>query len=98
MCLSTVALYSTMIITILLDVYLGPPLEPELEDVVVPAALDDLVAGVVADVVDLVRLEQVVRGHLVAVDQETLENETVRELLNHNPVKFLVVLSSGHHC
>ena len=79
MCLSTVALYSTMIITILLDVYLGPPLEPELEDVVVPAALDDLVAGVVADVVDLVRLEQVVRGHLVAVDQETLEIETVRQ-------------------
>ena len=79
MCLSAVALNSTMIITILLDVYLGPPLEPELEDVVVPAALDDLVAGVVADVVDLVRLEQVVRGHLVAVDQETLEYETVRQ-------------------
>ena len=79
MCLSTVALNSTMIITILLDVYLRPPLEPELEDVVVPAALDDLVAGVVADVVDLVRLEQVVRGHLVAVDQETLEYETVRQ-------------------
>ena len=98
MCLSTVALNSTMIITILLDVYLGPPLEPELEDVVVPAALDDLVAGVVADVVDLVRLEQVVRGHLVAVDQETLENETVRELLNQNLVMFFVVLSSGHHC
>ena len=78
MYLSAVALYNNMIITILLDVYLGPPLEPELEDVVVPAALDDLVAGVVADVVDLVRLEQVVRGHLVAVDQETLENETVR--------------------
>ena len=52
--------------------HLGPPLEPELEDVVVPAALDDLVAGVVLHVVDLVRLEQVVRGHLVAVDQESL--------------------------
>ena len=48
------------------------PLEPELEDVVVPAALDDLVTGVVADVVVLVPLKQVVRGHLVAADQQAL--------------------------
>ena len=48
------------------------PLEPELEDVVVPAALNDLVAGVVADVVVLVPLEQVVCRHLVAADQEAL--------------------------
>ena len=52
--------------------YPGPPLEPELEDVVVASALDDLVAGVVADVVVLVALEQVVRAHLVAADQQAL--------------------------
>ena len=48
------------------------PLEPELEYVVVPPALDDFVPGVVADVVVLVPLKQVVRGHLVAADQQAL--------------------------
>lgn len=43
------------------------PHEPKLEDVVVSAALDDFVAGVVADVVLLVLLKQVVGAHLVAV-------------------------------
>ncbi len=52
--------------------YLGPPLQPELEDVIVPAALDDLIAGVVADVVVFVALEQVVGRHLVAADQQAL--------------------------
>ena len=51
---------------------LGPPHQPELEDVVVAAALDDLVAGVIGDVVVLVPLEQVVGRHLVAADQEAL--------------------------
>ena len=50
----------------------GAPLQPELEDVVVSSALDDLVAGVVAAVVALVRLEEVVGGHLVAADEEAL--------------------------
>jgi len=54
--------------------HLGSPLEPELEDVVVPAALDDLVAGVVADIIDLVSLEEVVGRHLVAVDQQALKS------------------------
>ena len=36
------------------------------------SALDDLVAGVVAAVVALVRLEEVVGGHLVAADEEAL--------------------------
>jgi hypothetical protein len=40
----------------------------------VPAALDDLVAGVVADIIDLVSLEEVVGRHLVAVDQQALKN------------------------
>ena len=50
-----------------------PPLQPEFEDVVVPAALDDLVARVVGDIVVLVPLEQVVGRHLVAADQEALQ-------------------------
>ena len=45
---------------------LGAPHEPELEDVVVAAALDHFVARVEADVVLLVLLEQVVGAHLVA--------------------------------
>ncbi len=57
------------IIVIVYTIDLGPPLQPELKDVVVPPALDDLVAGVVAHVVQLVLLEQVVRGHLVAADE-----------------------------
>ena len=44
----------------------GAPHEPQFEDVVVSAALDDLVARVVADVVLFVLLEQVVGAHLVA--------------------------------
>jgi len=47
-------------------------LKPEFEDVVVSSALNDFVAGVVAHVVDLVRLEEVVCGHLVAADQQSL--------------------------
>ena len=41
------------------------------------AALDDLVARVVGDVVVLVALEQVVGRHLVAADQEALQSEFV---------------------
>lgn len=52
---------------------LGAPLQPQLEDVVVPAALDHLVPGVVADVVLLVGHEQVLRRHLVAADEEALK-------------------------
>ena len=51
----------------------GAPLQPELEDVVVSPALDDLVASVVTAVVALVRLEEVVGGHLVAADEEALQ-------------------------
>lgn len=51
---------------------LGTPLEPQLENVVVAATLDDLVTGVVADVVQLVRHEQILGGHLVTADQKTV--------------------------
>ena len=51
---------------------LGPPHQPELEDVVVAAALDHLVARVVPHVVVLVLLEQVLRRHRVAVVQQAL--------------------------
>ena len=56
--------------------YPRSPLEPQFEDVVVSAALDDLVAGVVGAVVALVGLEQVVSRHLVAADQEALPAAT----------------------
>jgi len=48
------------------------PLKPKLEDVVVTTTLDHLVPGVVAAVVAFVRLEEIVRRHLVATDQQTL--------------------------
>lgn len=51
---------------------LGPPLEPQLEDVVVPAALDHLVAGVVANVILLVGHEEILRRHLIAADEQAL--------------------------
>ena len=54
----------------------GPPLEPQLEDVVVSAALYDLVPRVVADVVALVRLEEIVGGHLVTTDEKSLHIQT----------------------
>ena len=58
-----------------MSTYPRSPLEPQFEDVVVSAALDDLVAGVVGAVVALVGLEQVVSGHLVAADQEALPGQ-----------------------
>ena len=51
----------------------GSPLEPQFEDVVMSAALDHLVAGVVADVVALVGLEEIVGRHLVTADEQSLE-------------------------
>lgn len=52
--------------------YLRSPQQPAFEDVVVAAALDHFVAGIVADVVVLVLLEQVVSTHLIAVHEEVL--------------------------
>jgi len=49
--------------------YLGAPLQPKLENVVVTPALNDLIASVVPHVVQLVRHKQVFRGHLVTADQ-----------------------------
>lgn len=49
------------------------PLKPQLKDVVVASALDYLITGVVADVVQFVRHEQVLGGHLVAADQQALQ-------------------------
>ena len=55
--------------------YPRSPLEPQFEDVVVSAALNHLVPGVVAAVVALVCLKQVVCRHLVTTDQQTLEKK-----------------------
>lgn len=52
--------------------YLCTPLQPELEYVVVSAALNDFIARVVLDVVQFVRHEQVLRAHLVAAEQQPL--------------------------
>lgn len=58
--------------------HLGLPHEPELEDVDVPAALDGLVAGVISDVVLLIRLEQVASTHGVAARQDSLQTKWER--------------------
>lgn len=52
---------------------LGAPLQPQLEDVIVAAALDHLVAGVVADVVQFVGHEQILGRHLIAAEQQALQ-------------------------
>lgn len=44
----------------------GAPHEPELEHVVVAAALDNLVASVEAHIVLLVLLKQIISAHLIA--------------------------------
>lgn len=67
------------------------PLKPKFENVVVTATLDDLVPGVVAAVVALVRLEEVVGGHLVATDQETLFLEVKRRALKEGAKKLVRV-------
>jgi len=59
--------------------YLCTPLQPELEYVVVSAALNDLIARVVLDVVQLVLHEQVLRAHLVAAKQQPLWLATDRK-------------------
>lgn len=46
---------------------LGSPGQPELEDVIVPPALDHLVPGVIRDIVVLVLLEQVPGLHRVTI-------------------------------
>ena len=52
--------------------HLGPPHEPQLEDVHVASTLQRLVPGVVGEVVLFVLLEQVAGVHLVAVLHQTL--------------------------
>ena len=42
------------------ETYPRTPLEPELEDVIVSATLDDLVSSVVANIIVLILLEQIV--------------------------------------
>ena len=75
------------------------PHEPKLEDVIMAAALDHLIASIVGDVVVFVLLEKVVGAHLVAVDQKTLatESSSERELNDQtmslkNPSNFRAAL------
>lgn len=55
--------------------YLGPPEQPEFENVVMPTALDHFISRVVGDVVVFVLLEQVVGAHAIAVIQQTLSSK-----------------------
>lgn len=52
--------------------YLGAPLQPKLEHVIMTAALYHFVARVVLDVVQFVLHEQILGTHLVAADQQPL--------------------------
>lgn len=58
-----------------LKAHLGPPHEPQLEDVHVAAALQRLVPRVVGQVVVFVLLEEVAGVHLVAVLHQALQGE-----------------------
>lgn len=59
----------------LVAIYLGSPLQPEFEDVVMTSALNHFIPGVVLHVVQLVWHEQILGGHLVAANQQFLENK-----------------------
>lgn len=76
--------------------YLCSPLQPQLEDVVVAAALDHLVTGVVLDVVQLVRHEQILGRHLITADQQTLTTHGQSYILIHGylhtTVSFMYVV------
>lgn len=61
---------------------LGAPLQPQLEDIIVPAALDHLVASVVADVVLLIGHEQILGRHLVAADEQTLQRKYMHSIID----------------
>jgi hypothetical protein len=49
--------------------YLCAPLQPQLEDVVVSAALNNFIPSVVLDVIKFVLHEQIFCAHLVTADQ-----------------------------
>jgi len=48
-------------------------LKPEFEDVIVSTTLDNLVSSVKAHIIDLVSLEKIVSRHLIATNQQTLQ-------------------------
>lgn len=52
-----------------ISIYLCPPRQPDLEDVVAATALDSFVAGIVVCVVLLILLEQVLGTHRVTLLQ-----------------------------
>lgn len=54
---------------------LGSPLEPQLEDIVVTAALDHLVTGIVANVVQFVGHEKILGRHLITAKKQALWRE-----------------------
>ena len=58
--------------------YLGSPLQPEFEDVIMTSALYHFITGVVLHVVQFVRHEQILGGHLVAANQQSLQHEEKR--------------------
>ena len=60
-----------------------------------PAALDHLVAGVIAHVVVLVRLEEVVRRHGVAVVEQTLLLHVEGAALQEHAEQLVRVPSQG---
>jgi hypothetical protein len=51
---------------------MGSPLQPQLEDVIMTAALNHFVPSVIPDIVMLILLEQVVCIHRVATGQDSL--------------------------
>lgn len=56
-------------------IYLGSPLQPKFEDVIMTPALNHFIAGIVLHVVQFVCHEQILGWHLIAANQQTLENK-----------------------
>lgn len=65
-------LHQPVLLLLKANVTPGSPLQPQLEDVIVTPTLDHLVSSVVAAIVTLVCLEEVIRRHLIAIDQKII--------------------------
>lgn len=68
--------------------YLRAPHKPKFENVIMATTLDGLIACIVSNVIRLVLLKQIVSGHLIALEEKTLNDLIDCNNLNLNNVFF----------
>lgn len=71
-------------------------MQPELEDVIMTSALNHLITGVVFYVVQFVCHEQILCGHLVAANQQSLQYKDIKNIAKRGekPSSLLLFTSS----